>query len=289
MSPSGSSGGFVVIGNPESVRVALFQAALDRLGEPPAVVVAWIDLLAGRTHLASVVRPGAVVRVESPGRDFEVERALLAAGAETPDKEEDWDSLSPHDVEALIFEKGRILCPRQWYRGFCHALERIERQLAEAPSHRRMSAPADVARMFDKPQCQADLANADLPTPRSLGIVRSYEELTDRMQQAGLCRVFVKLAHGSSASGVVAYEMRSPRHQATTTVEMIRTGGAPALFNSRRIRVYREQREIALLIDALCRHRAHAEQWLPKAGMDGRAFDLRILVIAGQSRHSVMR
>jgi hypothetical protein len=47
--------------------------------------------------------------------------------------------------------------------------------------------------------------------------------------------------------------------------------------------------EIAALVDAVCRHRVHVEQWLPKAGHDGHAFDLRVVVVAGRSRHTVVR
>jgi len=43
------------------------------------------------------------------------------------------------------------------------------------------------------------------------------------------------------------------------------------------------------LIDALCRHRVHVEQWLPKAGFDNRTFDLRVVVIAGRACHTVAR
>jgi hypothetical protein len=109
--------------------------------------------------------------------------------------------------------------------------------------------------------------------------------------------VFVKLAHGSSASGVVAYQRTSrgpagsglQSHRAVTSVEMVRTGGELRLYNSRRLRRYTDVREIATLIDALARHRIHVEQWLPKAGIDGRVFDLRVVVIGGRARQSVAR
>src|SRR4051812_1006674 len=75
----------VVVGNPGCRRVALLQAALERRGLPAATVVAYLDLLAGRVALEQVIRPGTVLRIESPGRDFEVERALLAEGARVED------------------------------------------------------------------------------------------------------------------------------------------------------------------------------------------------------------
>src|SRR4051812_6243834 len=78
---------FVVVGNPGGRRVALFQDALRSAGLRPARVVAWADLLAGTVSLADVVRAGDVVRLESPGKDWEVERAILAAGADEIDPE----------------------------------------------------------------------------------------------------------------------------------------------------------------------------------------------------------
>src|SRR5262245_15865451 len=128
---------FVVIGNPSSRRIELFQAALAGLGLPHARLVAWADLLAGRASLAEALTPGAVVRIESPGKDFEVARALIAAGADVPD-EGAHDRISRAAAERLAFDKGQILYSHQWYLGFCAALDLVERQLAEGPPHRLM-------------------------------------------------------------------------------------------------------------------------------------------------------
>ena len=43
------------------------------------------------------------------------------------------------------------------------------------------------------------------------------------------------------------------------------------------------------MIDVLCRERVHVEQWIPKASLDGMAFDLRVVVIAGRPCHIVPR
>lgn len=279
----------VVLGTPGDRRLDLFAAAAARLDFAPPVVVAYADLLAGRADLRSVVTPGALVRVDAPGREFAVERLLLALGAEEPDDETGYLRLSRHAAEALEFDRGRLLASRQWYLGFCAALRRVAAQLAECAPHMCMEHLPDVALMFDKRACHAHLNAAGVPVPRALGPVAGYEELVSAMEAAGWARVFVKLAHGSSAAGVVAYARDGAREQATTTVEMVAAGGETALYNSRRIRLYREPREIARLIDVLCRHRVHVEQWLPKAGYDGRAFDLRVVVIGGQARHTVAR
>jgi hypothetical protein len=280
---------FVILGNPDCRRVSLFQQALAALGLPGATLIAWTDFLAGQVALTDIVPAGAVVRLESPGRSFATERMLLARGAEIADEEAGYDRLSRAMALVLPEDRGRIVYPRQWYLGFRDALCEVERQLAACAPHTRMNVPADIAVMFDKPACQEVLQAAGVPVPRQFGLVASYNDLIARMSQFDCRRVFVKLTHGSSASGVVAYRTHGAQHQAITTVEMARMDGTLTLYNTRRIQVYRDPDEIAELIDALCRHRACAEEWMPKASMEGYAFDLRVVVIGGAARHTVAR
>ncbi len=197
--------------------------------------------------------------------------------------------MSARELGALRFERGRILCLKQWYRGFEAVLLRVAAQAGECPAHPLMAEPHAILCMFDKPACRARLREAGVAVPPALGPVASYDELLHRMMRAKWSRVFVKPAHGSSATGVVAYQTNGRDHAATTTVEMVGQGGELKLYNSRRVRTYRDRREIAMLIDALCAHRVHVERWLPKAGIDGRAFDLRVVVIGGRARHVVVR
>lgn len=279
---------FVVIGTPGDRRVDLFQEALRTSQLPPARTVSYADLLGRSVHLAQVVQDGSIVRLESPGRDFEVERLLLAAGASQAESEP-VAHISAADAAALPFDKGRIWFPRQWYLGFCAALDVIASQLAECPPHRLMNAPGEIALMFDKPACHALFATHALPVPRSLGPASSYDDLIEAMERERCFRVFVKLAHGSSASGAVAYEWNGTRHRAITTVEMVQEAGETKLYNSRRIRTSYDTSEIRRLIDPLCRHRVHVEQWIPKAADRNRLFDLRVVMIAGDVRHTVVR
>jgi hypothetical protein len=290
VTPAARSGrqAFVVVGNPGCRRVTLFQEALARCRRRAAVLVPYADLIAGRATLEQAVGPGAVVRLESPGHDFEVEKALLAAGADEPDADGP-TRISQQTAARLTFDKGRIWYPRQWYLGFRATLRRIAEQLARCPPHGLTSPPADVEVLFDKNRCQDLFARLGVPVPRGLGPVRSFEELHERMRAAGCRRAFVKLAHGSSASGVVAYRTDGTRQLALTTVEMVRQGGELRLYNSRRIRRYDAPAETAALIDALAREGVRAEEWVPKAGLAGHVFDLRVVVIAGRARHVVVR
>ncbi len=285
---AGGFAGWVVVGNPGCRRVALFQEALTRCGLPVATLVSYAELIAGRATLEQVVRPGTVVRLESPGRDFAVEKALLAAGADEADAPGP-TRISRRAAARLAFDKGRIWYPRQWYLGFRATLRRLGEQLHRGPPHVLTNPPDDVEVLFDKGECQERFARHGVPVPRGLGPVRSFEALHERMRQTGCRRVFVKLAHGSSASGVVAYQTDSTRQQALTTVEMVRRDGELRLYNSRRIRRYHQPAEIADLIDALAREGVRVEEWIPKAGLGDHVFDLRVVVIAGRARHVVVR
>src|SRR5690606_33743462 len=63
-----------------------------------------------------------------------------------------------------------------------------------------------------------------------------------------------------------------------------------ALHNSLRVRRVTGEREVAALVDALAPERLHVERWWPKASLgDGRAADLRVVVVAGRATHAVVR
>lgn len=136
------------------------------------------------------------------------------------------------------------------------------------------------------------LSDAGVPVPFSptSGVaapVRGWADVRQLMAAAGMRRVFVKLAHGSSASGVLAVETASGgRVQATTSVERDERG---RLFNSLRVRRYTTEAEVAAIVDALAPDNLHVERWLPKASLHGRSADLRIVVVGGRATHAVVR
>jgi hypothetical protein len=281
---------FVVVGNPGSRRVLLFQEALLRRGLSPARLVSYADLLAGRASLAPHLSPGDVVRIESPGKSLEVERALIALGAEAMEKNrEPGARIDPEEALALSEEKGRIRYPRQGYLGFRELCGRLAGEIAGAPGVSVMNSPGDIVIMFDKRLCHARFMAAGIPVPRSLGDVRGWDDLLQKMRAARARRVFVKLAHGSSASGVVALREAAGGFSAITSVERIRRGGETILFNSRSIRHYTRPDEIADIVGILCREGAQVEAWLPKAKIAGKPFDVRVVTIAGAAAHFVAR
>ena len=74
----------VLIGNPRSRRTELLKRALARWPHVELVPVPWLDLLADRADLRCIVHAGNVLRIDSPGKDFEIQKALLRVGAKLP-------------------------------------------------------------------------------------------------------------------------------------------------------------------------------------------------------------
>ncbi|MFJ8536055.1 STM4014 family protein [Streptomyces sp. NPDC093591] len=257
---AGSRLRFAVVGNPENRRTTMFADAVRAAGHPAPRVLAWRDVLGGRYAFT----PGEFVRIDSPGENAEVDRLLR-------------DTDDPTRVEGTAL----------WYRRFTTAVRQVTRAARRAgamPS----ADPEEVAVMFDKRRCHARLTDAGVPVPPALtGPIGGWAELRDRMKAAGVSRAFVKPAHGSSASGVVALSVAGPgRVRATTSVETAPDG---RLFNSLRVRHYSGESEVAALVDALAPDGLHVERWLPKATQDGRAADLRVVVVAGRATHAVVR
>jgi hypothetical protein len=82
----------------------------------------------------------------------------------------------------------------------------------------------------------------------------------------------------------------SPRGIAAwTTTEIDRRRGAIMLFNTRAVRRIEGAADVGSLINALIPFGVHVEAWVPKAGIGGATCDLRVLVVAGEPAHMVLR
>ncbi|MFC3748964.1 STM4014 family protein [Paenibacillus sp. GCM10012306] len=186
--------------------------------------------------------------------------------------------------------------PSQWFRGYCRLLGRLKREAAEAWTGAEwLNDPAEIVAMTDKRETQRILAAAGVPVPRPLGGAQppvDYATLREKMSAERMHRVFIKLACGSAASGVIAYQVNpsTGAELAITTVgvESFITR-PPIYYNSGKLRRYTDRKTIEAIINWLYRHGAYAEQWVPKANHGGRSFDIRQLVVFGEACHAVAR
>ncbi|MGW5865143.1 STM4014 family protein [Streptomyces sp. NPDC055239] len=249
---------FAVVSNPENRRVGLFATAAREAGLPAPRVVPWLDVLRDG---GAAFGADEVVRLESPGENADVDLALR--GMDDPT---------------------RVEGSARWYERFTAAVRSLSGGL-------RLDDPDELGVLFDKRRCHDVLSRAGVPVPPSPTsgarvTVRGWDDVQALMREHHMPRIFVKLAHGSSASGVLAVETAgSGRIRATTSVEM--SGGR--LHNSLRVRRYRDEREIAAIVDGLAPDGLHVERWMPKASLHARVADLRVVVVGGRATHAVVR
>lgn len=239
---------------------------------PGASVLSYLDWFDDPIRFERSVGPGVTVRLESPGENFEVERRILAFGG--------WDGAAN-----IREERGRILEPRIWFRGFARLMETLVRQNPEASW---FNHPADIVSMFDKSWCKRNLSPHTLPP---LPEFHRCEEFRAFVRGGRRSRYFVKLNSGSSASGIVAYARHPGTGQevARTTIEMARVDGMDAFFNTLRIRTCMDHREIGRILDFVFSQGGVVEPWIPKRRHEARVWDLRALGVDGKRRHSVVR
>lgn len=301
----------LLIAHAQGERTDGIRRARLSLGLPEPFVVPYERLLAGVPLAEAAAESGLpagcspLIRLDAPGEHFAVERALIALGAPEHD---DGDELLPlrgrrdpyrlSERAALALEEHpvRLMHPSQWFRGFCRLLARIRREAAQAwPQASFWNDPAEIAVMFDKRACHGRLREAGVSVPALLAEPESltgYEAVRAAMAERRMHRVFLKLAFGSAASGVIAYQVnpRTGEERATTSLNAEVYVQRPGVFyNSKRVRTLTDPEEIRTLIGYLCGHGIHAERWIPKATLGDRSLDLRQLVAFGEAGHCVVR
>ncbi|MEW5742559.1 MAG: STM4014 family protein [Myxococcota bacterium] len=264
---------FVVLGNPANRRVTLFCEALHEAGLPEAEVVSWLDFLRTPGRLLSLDDGPALLRIDSYGEDFEVERELLARGGY-------------RDATSLEERRGEVIAPHVSHRGFEQALDGLAAQLRERPRWKVLNRPEEISELFDKRRTSRRFAAAGIPVPEFLDAVpESADELLEACRAAGWRQVFVKPAMGSSASGVLLLTLGPQRVEIRTSLEW----DAPRWFNNLRLSHYRTPADVRRALDFVLSLGAQVERAVPKAKLGGAFFDCRVLCIAGEPRFVVVR
>jgi hypothetical protein len=273
---------YVAIGNPEGKRWQAYASDLAAFWSargvtPDVEAVPWrvvVPRLGNLDGLAAFDRP-ALVRLDSPGRDFEVKKLLLQAGA-GPGSSADW--------AALPDQKGLLASPRTLYTGFARVLAGLRTAFDARPHLRPLSCPLAVAELFDKNATSARLEAAGLPCPPPLPPPATPEQLLAELRDRHWPTAYVKIASSSSASGIaVVHALDDPPWAVTSVVRL-----GDAFYSSRRL--HRSTgAELHELLAFLLGEGACVQRGIPMAQIDGQNFDVRVVVIHGRPEHTVFR
>lgn len=261
-----------IVGNPENRRVRDFQATAERLGLKVPQCVSWLDVIHQPGRSLQLLATFELVRLESAGENAAVQHGLARLGG------------ASDDTELALGELGLL---RESYLGFAKMLNRIAG--VDTLFH---NSPSDVGLMFDKWQSHEMFVEAGLPRPQTAVALPTTVAFRDQRAAFGSVeygRLFLKPRYGSSASGVCAYRWSGDREQIIAPIELDRRFDKPRLFNSLRIRSYTRLEDTEFILSQLLPQDMICEQWIKKARLPDGRFDLRILVIAGEARHCVVR
>ena len=249
-------------------------------GQSPDIeIIPWRDVVV-RDGVLDGLPPfdePALLRLESPGKDFEVAKLLLQAGVrETGENGVDW--------LALPYDKGRQIRPGLLYRGFCRVLEGLRRSLAARPWLRTTACPSAIAELFDKNATLARLAAAGIPVPESLTAPGSVAELIGTLKERRFATAYVKLNTGSSASCMAVVHPRAEPAWAWSS--LLRLNGG--FYSTRRLCRY-EGDDLHAVLGFLLAEGACVQRGIPMAQIDGQNFDVRVVMIHGEPAFHVFR
>ncbi|MDP2315497.1 MAG: STM4014 family protein [Pseudomonadota bacterium] len=256
--------GLVVVTVPGDKRARALEAAAAG-GALDVRWVAWADALAEPGCVGAAGRPGDWLRVDSPGSDVGIWHALARRGG--------FDGAVP---------AGQWRPGRAWAAGLADALGAIDAGAPHlAPTHPR----AHVLTMTDKLACHDALVAGGVPVPETFEAPATPAALRARVEAEGRHAVFVKPRWGSSGAGVLAWRRSGAREQVVTPASL----DDGRLLNDKRLHTYTDRGAIDVLLEAVVADGAVVQRWIPKAGVDGRPFDLRVLVVDGRIAQRVAR
>lgn len=268
----------IIIGNPDNRRVSDFLKAAHAEGGTPPIVFSHAELLDDLTPLLKAPQGPHWVRIDAVGEDAEVERRLLTLGY-------DGGALDPQTLATRAWRFGELLAPAQLHRGLLRYLRSLDEVLAARAQWRPLSPIASIVRLFDKAATWRLHKDAGLPVPEALEApVDSPDMLRAAMRARGWRTAYVKMACGSSASGLGVF-MTEPTERLMTTLTR-HDGG---WFNSLRVQRLSRPEQIEAALSFILEQGAHVEKAAPKARLDGAWFDLRVLVIDGAAPFTVVR
>jgi hypothetical protein len=274
---------YVVVANPGGKRWQLYERELlgfwQRRGiEAQITVIPWRDVVPriGRSDDNLADDQCALFRLESPGRDQEVMRLLLATGDDALRPERDWAAAS--------FRKSALVGPCLLHRGFCRTLHGLRAFLDRRPLLKPLSCPLAVAELFDKRATSNRLTAAGLPCPLTISPPTKPGQLLEQLRRQRIKTAYVKLNAGSSATGIAVVHALDDPPSAITS--MLRIGAE--FHNTRKLQKI-DGAELDAALGFLLREGALVQDGIAHAQIDGQNFDVRVVVIHGEPAFTIFR
>ena len=333
---------YLVFCNTENRRFKLFSEALAEAfaqgTKRNCLPIAYSDLLSHYDDLAGylklclvsgVVKSGVnevVVRFDSPGENFGVEKGLIALGSQQSNRIDASTALN------LSFDKGAIRYMKEWFQGFQLLLEKAKSALETLFKELDikllwMNHPESILPMMDKSLCHRTLSLANVSVPnvpvklaespelsKLLSYVSNLNNLTNLNSEIpqlsellGPTSVLNSEVTNSdllldkmSQLNINKVFIKQRFGSSASGVIAFHHGARPAayaplevtsngLYNSLSVKRYSDLDTIKKILDLLLLEGIHIEQWIPKSAHHGRVFDLRALAVCGELAHLLGR
>jgi len=280
----------IVIADPASLRYSFFQREVCAFvaaghAEISLTCIDWRDLASDseewQQHLNQKT---GFVRIESPGRDPSILMQLLRLGERSLNR---LCCMAPESID------GWIIPPALVHAGLKVCLVRLEQAVKSLPNLTLQSSTEDILVAFDKNLTSERLAKATVPVPEFFRPSSVDEIVSKTMAQDSddpWSGAFVKLAHGSCASGII-YLTRSDenpgRAQTSATTTRSLNGQTTILqrgdhfFNCYELQKLDES-SAETFLKFLIEQGATAQRAVPRPMIGDRHWDLRVVVLYGR-------
>jgi hypothetical protein len=278
----------LVIGHPGHRRVTRFaRAARDEgLAEPD--VIAHARLLEHPERLLELDTGTRIVRIESLGQDDAVALRLLRLGRLDAERDGRCRTVSEDELGRDPPSGVELRAPRQLHYGIQRYMTSIAHVVAARPSWHFTISPSSVLTLFDKDETARRFAAEGIRVTDAVPDAPDAEALLASLRARGVERAYVKLRHGSSASGLAVVRVRARGGPPCTVWSTVARSG-DRFFNSRRIQRYERWDDVRVVLGFLLAEGARVEPALPKARIGRRQVDLRVLVVGGDAVFVIAR
>jgi hypothetical protein len=212
------------------------------------------------------LQAGDWLRFESPDESDAAMRAVLDAGKAEADRKGYPTQTFPAAAAQLAF-----------------GLFALQENSSRPGVHLSASAE-DIALCYDKTACAAHLKARGVRVPEVFTPPVSFDAMVALLRKEK--RLFVKQRFGAGAAGTMAL-MAGPRDEIVAHTTLMTDGKSTSFV--KRVQKTRDIFALRAMFDFLKPMGLHVERWVPKAGVDGRTCDLRIVSTHGAPPFAVLR